>query len=151
MIKAAALVSEGGAKLQALIDCVYFNEIPDFELTVISSNPKAYALTRARNAGLPCYVVEEAIFPNGASFSLALLNKRIKSPFLLAFFNYIPYAVLTALTIPAIFSSTQSLWGAGAGFLAALLLSLKGKPMMTVALGGAGVVWLVEGLLMRLL
>ncbi len=75
MIKAAALVSEGGAKLQALIDCVYFNEIPDFELTVISSDPNAYALTRAKNAGLACYVVEEAIFPNGASFALALLNK----------------------------------------------------------------------------
>lgn len=75
MTKAAALVSEGGAKLQALIDCVYFNEIPDFELTVISSDPKAYAMTRAKNAGLPCYVVEEAIFPNGASFALALLNK----------------------------------------------------------------------------
>jgi phosphoribosylglycinamide formyltransferase-1 len=75
MTKAAVLVSEGGAKLQALIDCVYFNEIPDFDLTVISSDPKAYALTRAKNAGLPCYVVEEAIFPNGASFALALLNK----------------------------------------------------------------------------
>ncbi|NCB50525.1 MAG: phosphoribosylglycinamide formyltransferase [Clostridia bacterium] len=75
MTKAAALVSEGGSKLQALIDCVYFDEIPDFELTVISSDPKAYALARAKNAGLPCYVVEEAIFPNGASFALALLNK----------------------------------------------------------------------------
>ena len=75
MTKAAALVSEGGTKLQALIDCVYFDEIPDFELTVISSDPKAYALTRAKNAGLPYYVVEEAIFPNGASFALALLNK----------------------------------------------------------------------------
>jgi phosphoribosylglycinamide formyltransferase-1 len=75
MTKAAALVSEGGSKLQALIDCVYFDEIPNFELTVISSDPKAYALTRAKNAGLPCYVVEEAIFPNGASFALALLNK----------------------------------------------------------------------------
>lgn len=82
---------------------------------------------------------------------LALLNKRIRSPFLLAFFNYIPYAVLTALTIPAIFTSTQSFWGATAGFLAALLLSLKGKSMMTVALGGAGVVWLVEGLLMTII
>lgn len=75
MIKAAALVSEGGSKLQSLIDCVFFGEIPDFELTVISSNPEAYALSRARNAGIPSYVVEEALFPNGASFALALLNK----------------------------------------------------------------------------
>mgnify|MGYP000868616398 CR=1 FL=1 len=82
---------------------------------------------------------------------LALLNKRIKSPFLLAFFNYIPYAVLTALTIPAIFTATQSVPGAAVGFADALFLSLRGKPLITVALGGAGVVWLVEGLLMRLL
>lgn len=76
MIKAAALVSGGGSKLQALIDCVYFGEIPDFEFSaVISSDPEAYALTRARNAGIPSYVVEEALFPNGASFALALLNK----------------------------------------------------------------------------
>ncbi len=75
MIKAAALVSEGGSKLQALIDSVFFQEIPDFELTVISSDPEAHAVVRAENAGLPCYIVEEALFPNGASFSLALLNK----------------------------------------------------------------------------
>lgn len=76
MIKAAALVSGGGSKLQSLIDCVYFGEIPDFELSaVISSDPEAYAVTRAKNAGIPTYIVEEALFPNGASFALALLNK----------------------------------------------------------------------------
>ncbi len=76
MIKAAALVSGGGTKLQALIDCVYFGEIPDFELAaVISSDPEAYAVHRAESAGIPVYIVEEALFPNGASFALALLNK----------------------------------------------------------------------------
>lgn len=76
MIRAAALVSGGGTKLQALIDCVYFGEIPDFELTaVISSDPEAYAVNRAKSAGIPVYMVEEALFPNGASFALALLNK----------------------------------------------------------------------------
>lgn len=82
---------------------------------------------------------------------LALLNKRITSPFLLAFFSYIPYAVLTALTIPAIFTATQSVLGAAVGFAAALFLSLRGKPMITVALGGAAAVWLVEGLLLTIL
>lgn len=75
MLRAAALVSGDGAKLQALADCVYFGEIPDFELCVISSDPEAHALNRARNAGIPTYVVEEALFPNGASYALALLNK----------------------------------------------------------------------------
>lgn len=76
MIKAAALVSGGGSKLQALMDCVYFGEIPDFELSaVISSDPEAHAAARSKNAGIPTYIVEEALFPNGASFALALLNK----------------------------------------------------------------------------
>lgn len=75
MIRAAALVSGNGARFQALADCVYFGEIPDFELVVISSDPQAYALKRAKNAGISSYVVEEALFPNGASYALALLNK----------------------------------------------------------------------------
>ena len=60
-------------------------------------------------------------------------------------------AVLTALTIPAIFTATQSVPGAAVGFAAALFLSLRGKPMITVALGGAAAVWLVEGLLLSIL
>ncbi len=74
-IRAAALVSDNGAKLQALIDSVYFNEIPDFELVIISTRADSYALTRAQNAGLEGSLVEANLFPNGASLSLALLNK----------------------------------------------------------------------------
>ena len=82
---------------------------------------------------------------------LALMMRQIRSPFLLAFFRYVPYAVLTALTIPAILTATQSVLGAAVGFAAALFLSLRGKPMITVALGGAAAVWLVEGLMLSIL
>ena len=76
MAKTAVLVSGGGATLQALLDLRYFEELPGLEITaVISSAPGVYALERAKNARVPAWVVERAMFPNSASFSNALLGK----------------------------------------------------------------------------
>lgn len=76
MTRAAVLVSGGGANLQALLDKCWFDELPGLQIAaVISSVPEAYALERARNAGVTPYVVERALFPNHASFSNALLAK----------------------------------------------------------------------------
>ena len=73
---AAALVSGDGAKLQAILDSMYFKEIPDFELVaVISSEKDAYAMKRALNAGVPAYVVDPELFPNMTSHSMAVANK----------------------------------------------------------------------------
>lgn len=76
MIRAAALVSGDGAKLQAILDSMYFKEIPDFELVaVISSEREAYAMKRALNAGVPAYVVDPELFPTITSHSMAVANK----------------------------------------------------------------------------
>lgn len=76
MINAAALVSGDGAELQALLDSVFFGEIAGLTLSaVIATERDSFALTRAESAHVPGYVVDRGIFPNGASFSLALLNK----------------------------------------------------------------------------
>ncbi len=76
MVRAAALVSGDGAKLQAILDSMYFKEIPDFELVaVISSQKGAYAMKRALNAGVPAYVVDPELFPNNTSHSMAVANK----------------------------------------------------------------------------
>lgn len=76
MVRAAALVSGDGAKLQAILDSMYFKEIPDFELVaVISSEKDAYAMKRALNAGIPAYVVDPELFPNMTSHSMAVANK----------------------------------------------------------------------------
>ena len=73
MVRAAALVTGDGAKLQAILDSMYFKEIPDFELiAVISSEREAYAMKRALNAGVPAYVVDPELFPNSTSHSMAL-------------------------------------------------------------------------------
>ena len=60
MVRAAALVSGDGAKLQAILDSMYFKEIPDFQLVaVIAPQRDIYAVKRALNAGVPAYVVIE--------------------------------------------------------------------------------------------
>ncbi len=76
MVRAAALVSGDGAKLQAILDSMYFKEIENFELVaVISPEKDAYAMKRALNAGVPAYVVDPELFPNMTSHSMAIANK----------------------------------------------------------------------------
>ena len=76
MVKTAVLVSGGGTNLQAIIDAHIFGEIKNCELTaVISSNPDAYALNRAKSAGIPTYIVDRKIFANRGSFSEAIHKK----------------------------------------------------------------------------
>ncbi len=58
--KIAVLVSGGGTNLQALIDAEQSGIIHSGEIAlVISSNPNAYALTRAQNAGIPAVTVSK--------------------------------------------------------------------------------------------
>ena len=76
MIRSAVLVSGKGTKLQRLLDSVFFGEIPELQLVaVISSDANAYALKRARNAGIETVVVEPAMFPNDTSYDMAIRNK----------------------------------------------------------------------------
>lgn len=76
MARVSVLVSGGGANLQSILDAYHFRETPEMEIgAVISSVPEAYALERARAAGVPTYVVARELFPNHASFCNALLAK----------------------------------------------------------------------------
>lgn len=76
MIRAAALVSGDGAKLQAILDSMYFKEIGNFELVaVISPEKDVYAMKRALNAGVPAFVVDPELFPTMTSHSMAIANK----------------------------------------------------------------------------
>ncbi len=76
MVRAAALVSGDGARLQAILDSMYFKEIPDFDLVAVISTAKdVYAMKRALNAGVPAFVVDPELFPNVTSHSMAVANK----------------------------------------------------------------------------
>ena len=71
------------------------------------------------------------------------IKHKINNRFIRSFLYYVPYAVLTAMTIPAIFYATR--WvGAAAGLVIAVILSLKGKGLTTVAIAACASVFLVE-------
>ena len=60
MVRTAVLVSGGGTNLQAILDAKAAGKIPSAEVAlVVASNSRAYALTRAENAGVPGVVVHK--------------------------------------------------------------------------------------------
>ena len=73
-----------------------------------------------------------------------LVKKQIKNRFIRSFLHYIPYAVLTAMTIPAIFSATSSIYSAVIGLIVAVLLALKGKSLTIVAIISCLAVYITE-------
>lgn len=64
----------------------------------------------------------------------AFFRKKVKSRFFRSFLYYIPYAVLSAMTIPAIFYSTGSIVTAVVGTVTAFVLSYFNLPLIVVAL-----------------
>lgn len=76
-----------------------------------------------------------------------LFRKPIHSQFFRGFLHYIPYAVLSAMTIPAIFYSTGNVATALAGTVVAVVLAYLEKPLIIVALAGAAAA-LITGLIL---
>ena len=66
-----------------------------------------------------------------------VFQKKIRSRFVLSFLHYVPYAVLSAMTIPAIFYSTGSMVTAAAGTVGAIVLAYFEKPLIVVALAAS--------------
>ena len=76
MVRAAVLASGDGARLQAILDAMYFKEIPNFDLVaMICPERGCNAMMRALNAGLSAYVVDPELFPTMTSHSMAVANK----------------------------------------------------------------------------
>lgn len=74
--KIAVLVSGGGTNLQALIDAQGRGEIPDGQIAaVISSSPDAFALERAKKAGIPGYVINRKDFASNQAMTVALTQQ----------------------------------------------------------------------------
>jgi len=71
-LKVAALISGRGSNLQALIDGCADGTIPAEIVLVISNNPDAAGLARARQAGIPTQVIDHRRFRDRAAFDAAL-------------------------------------------------------------------------------
>lgn len=79
---------------------------------------------------------------------LTLFNKKIKNRFVNSFLYYTPYAVLAAMTFPAIMYATDNIVSAVFGLAVAVILAFFGKGLLTVACGACLSVFVVE-LIMR--
>ena len=75
---------------------------------------------------------------------LAFFRRKITNPFLLGVLHYMPYAVLGTMTVPAIFTSTGEPVSAVAGFLVALLLGLRRRSLIEVALAATAAAYVTS-------
>ena len=75
---------------------------------------------------------------------LILLKKPIENRFLKSFLHYVPTACLTAMTFPAILYATENVVSGAAGLLVGILLALKKKSLIVVAVASCAAVFLVE-------
>lgn len=73
MVNIAVLVSGGGTNLQAILDAQARGDIHNGRVSVVvSSNDKAYALERAKQAGVPGVVRRKKDYASGAEYCRAL-------------------------------------------------------------------------------
>ena len=76
MLRVGVMVSGGGTNLQAILDAVDAGKITDTEITVvISNNPGAYALERAKKHGIEALCISPKDYENRDAFNEAFLNK----------------------------------------------------------------------------
>lgn len=78
---------------------------------------------------------------------LTLFRKPIRSRFVRSFLHYVPYACLTAMTFPAILTSTESLVSGIAALVVAVALAYRKKPLILVAVASSAAVLVTEFLL----
>ena len=73
-MKRIAVVASGrGSNFQAVIDAIRNGKVPAECVALITDNPKAYALERAKKAGIPVRIVDYATFPSREVYERALL------------------------------------------------------------------------------
>ncbi len=81
---------------------------------------------------------------------MVLVKKEIKNRFILSFLYYMPYAVLSVMTVPAIFYATSYKLSAIIGFAVAVLFAYFEKSLVKVAAFSCVAVLVTELLIMYL-
>ena len=75
---------------------------------------------------------------------LVFFRKKINSRFIRSFLYYVPYSVLTVMTVPAVFYSTGNTVSAAVGVAVAVILAYFRKSLVTVAAGSVFTVLISE-------
>lgn len=76
MLRVGVMASGGGTNLQAILDAVDSGKVTNAEVvTVISNNPNAYALERAKKHGIPAICISPKQFETREAFNEALLEQ----------------------------------------------------------------------------
>ena len=78
---------------------------------------------------------------------LTVFRKPIRSRFLRSFLHYVPYACLTAMTFPAILTSTATIISGAAALIVAVILAYLGKSLLTVSVAASVSVMITEWIL----
>jgi phosphoribosylglycinamide formyltransferase 1 len=74
MKRIAVIASGRGSNFQAIIDAITNGMVPAECVTLITDNPKAYAIERAQKAGIPCRIIDYTTFPSREVYECALLS-----------------------------------------------------------------------------
>lgn len=78
---------------------------------------------------------------------LTVFRKKVENKYIKSFLYYVPYACLTAMTLPAVFYASGSFWSALAGAAVAVVLAMKDRSLVTVAAGACVAVFVAEQLM----
>lgn len=79
---------------------------------------------------------------------MVLIKEKIKNKYILSFLHYIPYTVLSVMTVPACFYATDSPITATVGFIIAIIASLFERSLIQVAALSCAGVLLTELIMM---
>jgi len=75
----AVLASGRGSNFQAVIEAINQGKIPATCIALITDNPEAYAIIRAKNAGIPVIIVDYSLYPSRELYERALLSVMQKA------------------------------------------------------------------------
>lgn len=122
-----------GVLLAALV-CIIILFAPGYQTapeTVVSAEGGNISLERF----IPLFVAMTVTTYLVRMIPFTLFTRKLTNAKVKAFFDYIPYTVLSAMTFPAILYSTGSVIAAAAGLAVALALSFMEKSLLVVAIG----------------
>ena len=99
---------------------------------------------------LPYLIVMAGVTYLIRAVPLAVFNRQIKSRYIRSFLYYVPYAVLSVMTVPAIFLSPDRVIAGAVALVVAVFAAYKERGLLTVALCSCAAVYVTE-LIMRVI